>query len=229
MQSWFKNSWVFIGISVLFFGFLTGLLCLYPKAEVHLMLNCCHTAFGDTFFRWWTKIAEIAPYLCAFLLLFHRYADAIYVLLSELVSGLVIQIIKHFVNAPRPITYFAANKQLSQLSLVDGVDMKEWFSFPSGHTSSFFSLCFILTIVINQILIQKQPINKNGLLVLTQICFVFIALLGGYSRIYLSQHFALDVLVGGIIGLIIAIAFYFIYKRIINTDWGNKPLVLKRR
>ena len=41
-----------------------------------------------------------------------------------------------------------------------------------------------------------------------QVLFFILALLGGYSRIYLSQHFATDVFAGGIIGVISVAILY---------------------
>ena len=35
-----------------------GLLCLYPKLELHLLLNSWHTRIQDTFFKYYTMIAE---------------------------------------------------------------------------------------------------------------------------------------------------------------------------
>jgi membrane-associated phospholipid phosphatase len=74
--------------------------------------------------------------------------------------------------------------------------MHQLNSFPSGHTATAFTI-FLLTIY----LFNQSKLILIGLL---------YAMLCGYSRVYLGQHFPMDV--GG--GIIVAIATIEISKRI---------------
>ena len=112
-----------------------------------------------------------------------------------------------------------------QLPLVDGVNMHSWFSFPSGHTTSFFALAFVLCILLTS---QKSTIINHKLQIALQIILVFFATLGAYSRIYLSQHFALDVFAGICVGIGITMLMYVIFYRFEGQKWYNYRLFTKK-
>jgi len=221
------NSAIFIGLAFSFFALLFFLICLYSKEDLHLILNAYHSRTLDTFFVLWTKIAEFAPYAVAFGLLFHRFADAIYVLAGELLGGLIVQITKHFVHAPRPFTYFIQCQPSAQLPIIEGNQMNGWSSFPSGHTASFFMLSLICVILISKSTYLQRNDKWKYTYMVVPIVFFLIALLGGYSRIYLSQHFAIDVCAGGGIGIVVALGLYFVYEKLLGTQWAQKRIQFK--
>lgn len=99
------------------------------------------------------------------------------------------------------------------LYLVEGVKIYNKFSFPSGHAATTFGffICFAL-------------ISKNKLI---KILSLFLACLVGYSRIYLSQHFLIDIYFGSITGVIGGIIFYnIVYLK--KAKWlDNSLLTLK--
>ena len=97
----------------------------------------------------------------------------------------MVQVIKNLVNAPRPRIFF---EQGQYLHFIDGVSLSGVSSFPSGHTATAFAIATVL------VLFMK---NRNR-----QVLVLVMALLVGYSRIYLAQHFILDILIGSIIGVI---------------------------
>jgi len=45
----------------------------------------------------------------------------------------------------------------------------------------------------------------------------------GYSRIYLSQHFAIDVLVGSIVGVLVPVVFKYYFDRK-GLKWADGSL-----
>ena len=55
-----------------------------------------------------------------------------------------------------------------------------------------------------------------------KILFLIIALLGEYSRIYLSQHFITDVLAGSLIGMLSVIIISPIFY---EKKWGNSNII----
>ena len=151
MKQLFRHNAVFITLSLILLAVL-GLALLYiPKADLHLLLCDRHTPARDIFYRYYTQIAEWLPYvICVALLLFSRVGNGVFASSCMIVSALTTQLFKHIINAPRPVTWFAANMPDVQLPLVEGVRMNYWFSFPSGHTTSFFALFFALSILASQ-------------------------------------------------------------------------------
>ncbi len=219
MVKWYNNT--FIGLSLILIAVL-GLALLYvPKGELHLLLCDRHTPVRDILYRYYTQVAEWFPYvLCVVLLLFSRIGDGVLATAGLALSALTTQILKHLINAPRPVTWFAAHMPDVQLPLVEGVKMNYWFSFPSGHTTSFFALFYALSIICTYHLTAKRPYSTLacGLL---QAALWALAALGGYSRIYLSQHFAADVFAGMIVGIGITIVCYSVLHRYETKKWYN--------
>ena len=200
-------------------------LLIIPKAELHLLLCQPHTAFLDTIIPPVTNLVDWFPYLIVVLLLFYRAGWTTFLASNLLLSTLIVQPIKHIVHAPRPLIWFAENMPDISLPLVEGVKMNHWLSFPSGHTTTFFVLFFSLSII----LCAENIKGKN---ILSFICFLF-ATFGAYTRIYLSQHFALDIFVGIWIAIFSTLILYYILVlKTQNTQfWGwnlqkNKKIAL---
>ena len=122
-------------------------------------------------------------------LAFVKFRWALYELMAALMTLIFVFITKQLIfnGMPRPTKYFE-NEEV--LHLVEGVKMHGWNSFPSGHTITAFAIFMVL------VLISK----KNYL----KFLFVLIAILAGFSRVYLSQHFLGDIFSGAIIGSLIA-------------------------
>ena len=189
---------------------LGTLLLLCSKGELHLLLCQPHTTFLDKVVPLFTNLVDWLPYLTVVLLLFYRAGWATFLASNLLLSTLIVQPIKHIVHAPRPITWFAENMPDVALPLVEGVKMNLWLSFPSGHTTTFFVLFFTLSII----LCAENIKGKN---ILSFSCFL-CATFGAYTRIYLSQHFALDIFTGILIALFSTlILYFFLVKKTKNT------------
>jgi membrane-associated phospholipid phosphatase len=199
-----------------------GLLYYYPKLELHLMLNSYHTRFEDIFFKYYSMLAEGPLYVLALLPLFWKKIEmTILFALSELSGGAFLQILKHTFSFDRPISAFE-NCNYMMLPLVQGVDLHHGNSFPSGHASTFFvfSTCCALIIAYNY---QKKAREENRreriLCSLLLLLLLVFAALGGYSRVYLSQHFLSDVCMGSIIGFITpCLIFYFGRNKILELS-----------
>ena len=197
-------------------------LLVVPKAELHLALCQPHTHFLDTIVPIFTDLVDWLPYLCVVLLLFYRAGWATFLASNLLLSTLFVQPIKHIVHAPRPLTWFAENMPNIRLPLVEGVRMNYWLSFPSGHTTTFFVLFFSLSIIL-------YAENIKGKNILSLLCFL-CASFGAYTRIYLSQHFALDIFAGILIAVCSTLVLYFfLVKRTQNTSfWVWRVQKLKK-
>jgi membrane-associated phospholipid phosphatase len=168
-------------------------------------------AFQDIFFQYITELGSWIPFVVAGLLLFYKVGYSMVVLLSQLLLGIVARIIKVSVAAPRPSLYFSTNFPDVVLHQVNDVVMHRTNSFPSGHTASVFSLMLCLTLMFNK-KTYLAPI------------FIILAVLTAYSRIYLSQHFAEDVLVGSLIGVLVTMSVYYLYQRK-PYAWEDKSIV----
>ena len=173
------------------------------------------------FYRYYTQVAEWFPYaLCIALLLFGRVGDGCFATSVLVLSALTTQSVKHLINAPRPVTWFAANMPDVQLPLVDGVQMSYWCSFPSGHTTSFFALFFTLCIIYTGYHTMQRSYSAA-----VQLLLFIAATTGAYSRIYLSQHFAADVFGGIVVGIGITIICYAVFCRFQDKKWYNYRLL----
>lgn len=218
-----KQNRVFLLLSLGLMAVLGVALLVVPKGELHLLLCDRHTDARDVFYKYYTQVGEWVPYVVCFLLLFYRLGWAAFTTSCVLLSGAVTQVLKRIVDAPRPLTWFAANYPDVQLPLVDGVEMSRYFSFPSGHTTTFFAFFFALSIIVCQH--DSSPVRRS-------VCgavFFLLSALGGYSRIYLSQHFAADVLGGMGIGLLITGLLYLLFAHWESKKWWKMHFFTKKR
>ncbi len=176
--------------------FLAGglVLAVFSKPDIHIWLNSHNSGFFDWVFSHVTFLGDGLFAIClAVLLLFYTLRSSVFLLTAYLTTGLVVQILKRIVFADylRPVKYF---HDTVQLHLVDGVRLLNGHSFPSGHSASAFALFLCLAIF-----------SHNRFVKL--ICFL-LACTVAYSRVYLSQHFLMDILAGSLIGVIGTIALY---------------------
>lgn len=216
----------FLGSSILVVLVLGMILLMYNKAQVHLWLNAYHTPFLDTYFRYYTIVGEWIPYVVVLGLLWYKAGWACFLLTSLITSGLLGQLFKHLLVAPRPITYFATYYPDVQLPLVKGVEMAKSLSFPSGHTISFFALFLTLCLLVSNLPVKRYVAR------MAETLFFCLAILGAYSRIYLSQHFAFDIVGGMVIGIATTLLLTFCLDKVQNSpffDWNLRFLCKKNK
>ncbi len=214
MRQLLKNNRYFL-IPYVLVVFICGiLLIIYSKPELHILTNQANSKFFDTFFKYFTNLGDGAMIAILFiLLLFVKYRYAFAFLTGGLVTSALVQILKKVVlgDIYRPSKYFELYETY-QLHFVEGVKLHALQSFPSGHAATSFNLFLALAIVIG---------NNN-----LKIVFFVFAALTAYSRVYLSQHFLIDIAAGSVIGVIIILLF-FQWFNTMNKAWLNKSL-LKR-
>jgi len=189
IKSFIKKNNVFLSLYFLFLLAGGTHVVFYPKESFLLWLNAGHNVYLDIFFKYITNLGDgLFTLLIVIVLLFIKFRYAVYVCISFLLSGIVIQIMKYYIDTPRPMLFF---KQGISLYVVPGIDIYYHNSFPSGHTATAISLFFLLSVFT----------GKKYLQVLFFLLFVSVAL----SRIYLLQHFFIDVYFGSIIGFIASV------------------------
>lgn len=203
-----KYSFFYIPYS-LFVVVVTIVILTNDKAALHLWLTSFYTPIGDIFFRYYTEVGGNIPFLIVGVFMFYRYRIALFLLITQLVSGLVVHIMKRLWDEPRPISYFSEKFPAVELHAIVGVPMHTHNSFPSGHTTSAFAL-FLSILYFS----KKPPIHF--------LCFL-LAVLVGFSRVYLSQHFILDLLVGSIIGVSVSISCNLYLDRF-SMKWADGSL-----
>jgi len=215
-----KRNSIFLSLWLATIVALTIAMCVTDKASLHLALCDHHSAWADTVMPVLSDLANWLPYVIAIGLLIGRWRYGLFVTASLLLSTGLAQAIKHIVRAPRPFTWFAEHHPDISLPLTQGVRMNYWLSFPSGHTTTFFCLFFALCAVYTyHISTSSMPLADNGNTgkkispdinrkiysvanIAVQLLLFIAAAVCSYSRIYLNQHFAADVLGGMIVGVL---------------------------
>ena len=187
---------------------LGGLLLIatsafFGRIPVFLLLNTDGGVFMDQFFKWATWGAEgwvWVPFLAIVFGWFKK--DFKLIVLNFLLSTLFTQIPKRFIwdNISRPI---ASGIPLNEIHTVPGVVMHSWNSFPSGHTATAFTL-FLLTIY----LFPTKWVFAIG---------AIFAMICAYSRVYLGQHFPMD-LGGGMVVAVISSQLSILIHQKISTQ-----------
>lgn len=180
-----QNKIYFITLLAILLTAATFLLTA-GKAGTFLSLNSYHPFLLNVFFINYTFMGDGIFALCLIALMFlyfKKKKQGFALLYSFLISGIAVQLIKNLISAPRPRLFF---EQGQYLFFMDGISLANNSSFPSGHTATAFAIATVFVMLMK---------NKNW-----QWLILAAALLAGYSRIYLAQHFLLDVIIGAAIG-----------------------------
>jgi len=197
----FKNNWPFFAGFFVFLLIGTVLLLTTGKADLILFFNEHRSPLGDSFFYNVNKLGEGIPYIAAVaVLVFVRFRYALLIPVTGILVAIVAFLFKSFFNHSRPSVYFRELGMFDQINLVEGVQLWEKHSFPSGHTMSAFAVFGILALLFN----GKKTLG---------LVFLFMAILAGLARVYLVQHFLQDVYLGAILGVLIALSVYIYQDR----------------
>ncbi len=168
------------------------LIGLFPKGTGVLWFNQHYSPILNTFFKYLTLFGDgILVGVFAAFLLFVRYYWFSIVAFMGVLQLVVVQGLKQFVfgATPRPAAYFENYEP--PLQFVEGVNIHHLFSIPSGHTTTAFSVAFIFILLFSP---RK----------LYTVLLFILAFLAGLSRVYLAQHFLVDVLAGAVLGTVMA-------------------------
>lgn len=208
-----ENKWVLL-IYFLLVGISVYYLLRIDKVNLHYQMNqVVGHAFPDFFFYWITYLGDgmIAAVLIGVVLLFHL-RNGLALLVCFAMAGLITFCIKQIgyddVNRPSFVFYFFV--QGKTLKYVDGVDLHIHNSFPSGHATQAFAIFGLLAFFSGT---QWQKLS----------C-ILIAILTAYSRVYLSQHWLVDIVGGSVVGISTAIVVYLLVKRFFELDRWKRPV-----
>jgi len=209
-----KNNYGFIYPYLIFL--LIGIIVLFniSKGNVLLFINKNHNQILDIFYKYLTNLGE-GYYFAVIIIIMGLYKIKYFVqgFLLFASTGLTAQLLKQIFDDPRPKSFFGDS---ISLNFVDGVDVYSWNSFPSGHSTSAFTIFLFFSFLV-----------KNQII---KFIFFIIALNVAISRIYLVQHFFVDIYFGSMLGSIITIFLYNYLehsKTLNGTKWYNYQIVKK--
>ncbi len=203
-----KILWKDNKISLILLSLLLIIACIIlgftNKFLLHLEINTIVNRYMvlDLFFKYITYLGDGAfVIIVSILLLLYNIRLGIALLFSYALSSIISSALKHFVFAEVFRPSFIFQWEIPHvLRKVDGVDLYIHNSFPSGHATAAFSFFIILSFF------HKQIWQK--------VIFLTLACLAAFSRVYLSQHFLMDITAGAFLGSTVAhfVGYYFFYK-----------------
>lgn len=199
------------GLSVLMFLIFAMLV---PGVEGVQWVNGWNNPSLDIVFAGITNLGDgIFLALFVVLLLFFRFYLSMALLANGILQALVVSLFKRllFPNALRPVAFLDA----ATVHFVNGVNVHRFMSFPSGHTISAFGLCMFLALC-----------TRNRLVT---ILLLIISVLVAISRVYLLQHFVMDVAMGAMIGSLIGVGSHYYFERLTKPQWMMQRLEFKWR
>lgn len=189
-----------------------------PKGDIEVFINQHHQPLLDTFFKYWTHAGDGLMFaVLGVALLFVRYRYVIIMLLSILMQSIFVQGSKHlfFKGMLRPKA-FLAEMGITDLNFVEGVTVNSFNTFPSGHTAAAFSMACLLAFVL-----RDRPY--------TSMLLFIAALMVGFSRVYLMQHFYVDIYAGAVIGSASTVIVWYFFQRRFGEKyeghWLSKSLL----
>lgn len=197
-----RNSVAVYYLSVLFVLVTTAFSI--PKGREVYFINGLHTPFLDFFFSTITHFGNSIYFIpVAIVLMFVQFRYAFMLTITGLAHGIIVTVFKRvvFSSAGRPITSLNADF----LHQVPGVAIHKWMSFPSGHTATIFAFIVLLSLLYNNRWITAF--------------LSIMALMVGISRIYLLQHFGMDVAAGACIGTLTSMIVFATLRNASQPAW----------
>ncbi|QGY47073.1 phosphatase PAP2 family protein [Maribellus comscasis] len=207
----YDNRYFFIPY-LLFVILCTILLILFTKTDLHILSNEANSPFFDIFFKYATYFGDGAVIaLLSLILLFVKFRYALIFLTGSLATALIVNLFKKVVfhEMYRPSKYFELYESY-KLHLVEGVKLHSLQSFPSGHTATAFNLFLMIALMV-----------KNNFL---KFIFFILAALVAYSRVYISQHFLVDITAGSIIGVMLIVLTWLWFEKF-DKQWLNRSFI----
>jgi membrane-associated phospholipid phosphatase len=207
----FQSQKISYSLLISFFIIGAPVLLFWSKEDVFLYLHGLHSEFGDMLFPFVTYAGDgwlVLPVLIG--LLFYKFGYALDFTIASLLSLLFVQSGKRFFFADwmRPLGTLGED----MIHTIEGVKVHAARSFPSGHSTTAMLIFFYLA------LISKNPLIK--------LACILAAFAGGYSRIYLGQHFFTDVYAGFAIGIVCIVLAALWRNSHGEYSWYNRKIRL---
>lgn len=207
MQIVFKRLLPFFLIIVFLLPFI-----FVPKGDIVLFINGLRNPILDVFFVKASSLGNTFTVLfVAFLVLRFKFKWLAIFFLAFIIQVFLVLLFKKglYSGALRPYLYFSRSGLGDMLNLIEGVKIRYINTFPSGHTATIFYLVSFFALLSR---------NKTVSWIL-----MVIGLIVGISRIYLLQHFYIDVYFGILFGTLSSIIAYLVVKSNPKT-WHTKQI-----
>ena len=179
-------------------------LFIYGKKDSFILINGFYNPKLDYFFQYVTYLGDgliYIPMVLYCLLLNRKF-------LVPAIAGIIIcTVLTHFLKRvvfPDELRPISLEVEKVLIHKIEGVPVHRQHSFPSGHTSTAFTVALLLAAIMKR---------KIWAYVLPMIAFLV-----GYSRVYLAQHFVTDVTVGMLVGILSAFLSLLIYDAYIKRQ-----------
>ena len=213
MKAFIKHHLIYLLFYLALLGYTGNILLSDGKVQIHKAMNAAvGNPLFDAFFKYMTHLGDgLLALIVAGIFLFFSIRQSLYILLSYAGAGLVSYILKHVlyddIYRPHFVFQYFVGEPMKEVA---GVDLAGFHSFPSGHALSAFALFFCLLFLTNNHLLKFS-------------CFI-LAVLAAYSRVYLSQHWLIDIYVGSIIGFSFSLVLYPLFYQSDKWPWLNTTL-----
>jgi membrane-associated phospholipid phosphatase len=186
-------------------------LVFLAKERVFECLNQLHHPQLDYVFRFITYLgdASYAVVLLLFLLYKKPFKWAFVFTLGFAFHAFFVHVFKQWLahGELRPYGYYLSLAQIDQFHWVEGISMKVMNSFPSGHTATVFFFASFFACYLR---------NKWANIVLLALAFA-----AAISRVYLGQHWFIDIYAGSLFGIASSVlAFWIVW--VFPKNWHDR-------
>jgi len=192
----YRHFLIAVGFSILMAMLIGAFITVFGKQESFLIVHTNNHPAFDYFFQYWTYLGDGIIWIPLFIysILFKREF-----FIAILASLIICTVLTHFLKRVvfpddlRPIGVLG-----DKIRTISGVTVHRVHSFPSGHTSTAFTLALLLAYRLDKLI--------------WAFFFPLIAFFVGYSRVYLAQHFVTDVFAGMLVGIVSAFLSILVYR-----------------
>lgn len=199
------------------YAFVLAGLCVLSivihKGSDVLYINGAHTLWMDEFFKNITNLGEGFIFIPIFMVtLFIRFQYSLACILTLVSHALISMLFKQVIFADMLRPKGILSHKL--LYFVPGIEVHSTHSFPSGHTMTAFGAAIFLALL-----------SRNTLV---GVVMLIVALLVGCSRIYLAQHFLMDVAAGALIGAFTTYVVWQLLDSAPKREWMRRRIRINR-
>ena len=198
------NFRISVAVSLFLVVIVGIILMIFGKRGTFITVNGNYNLQLDYFFQYITFLGDGLIYIpiVVYCLVFNR-KFLVPVLAGIIICTIITQFLKNVVF-PDQLRPLSLEVERIFIHKVQGVPLHRRHSFPSGHTSTAFTMALLLCSILK---------NKVWAFVLPLIAFLV-----GYSRVYLAQHFPTDVCAGMVVGIISAYLSLLVYDAFLKRQ-----------